>query len=606
MWLWAAFVVFLRVGALAALVPAFGEQSVPARLKLAIAICLTLMVLPAVSITPQPAGLIPAASICGAEVLAGLFFGMLLRLFVLALQTAGSIAAQSASLSQLFGGSAGAEPQPAIGHLLVIGGLALATLSGLHVQVLAFLIQGYTLIPPGTLPTPGTILAAGLAEITRSFGLAFTLAAPFVGAALLYNLVLGVINRAMPQLMVTFVGAPALTLGGLLLMAIAAPLMLSLWSSALAGFLAAPFPAIAMSGEGEDDGERSYDPTPKRLEEARKRGEVPSSADLTTAAAYGGFVLVAAALGAKALTGMGELLTGLLAGSDRTAETVFAGPATPVLAGVTAQAALLALPWIAGPAALALLTIIGQQAFIFAPEKLEPKLSRISPMATLAHKFGAAGLVEFGKSLLKLCLYSLLLGWMLSRKLPDLMETMQMEPALAGAAILRLALDLLLIVVAIALSLGAADLFWQHINFRRRNMMTRKEVMDEYKESEGDPMLKGQRRQRGISLAMNQMLAEVPKADVVIVNPTHYAIALSWDRASKGVPVCVAKGVDDIAARIREIAAENAIPIFSDPPTARALFAALDPGDEIRKEHFRAVAAAIRFADRIRKKAASR
>jgi flagellar biosynthetic protein FlhB len=127
--------------------------------------------------------------------------------------------------------------------------------------------------------------------------------------------------------------------------------------------------------------------------------------------------------------------------------------------------------------------------------------------------------------------------------------------------------------------------------------------MDEQKESEGDPHFKGQRRQRGIGIAMNQMLADVAKADVVIVNPTHYAVALSWNRGSTRAPVCVAKGTDEIAARIREMAAEHAVPIRRDPPTARALYASVEIGEEIGREHFRAVAAAIRFAEGLRRKA---
>lgn len=242
-WLWAGFLVLLRVGAIVALMPGFGEQSVPQRIKLAVAICFSLVVLPAVApmMGPSPTDVLGALVQAAPEVLAGLIFGIVLRLFIMALQTAGTIAAQSASLSQLFGGSAGAEPQPAIGHLLVIGGIALSALLGLHVQAAAYLIESYALIPPGTLPDPDTILTAGLDRIGRSFGLAFTLAAPFVAAALLYNLVLGVINRAMPQLMVTLVGAPALTAGGMILLLFAAPVMLAVWADALNSFMVAPF-----------------------------------------------------------------------------------------------------------------------------------------------------------------------------------------------------------------------------------------------------------------------------------------------------------------------------------------------------------------------------
>jgi flagellar biosynthetic protein FlhB len=133
--------------------------------------------------------------------------------------------------------------------------------------------------------------------------------------------------------------------------------------------------------------------------------------------------------------------------------------------------------------------------------------------------------------------------------------------------------------------------------------MSRKELTDESKNSEGDPAMKQQRRQKGIAIAMNQMMNDVPEADVIIVNPTHYAVALKWNRMGGGAPECVAKGVDLVAAQIREIAQENGVPVHSDPPTARALYATVEIGDQIPDVQFKPVAAAIRFADRIRKAA---
>jgi len=128
-------------------------------------------------------------------------------------------------------------------------------------------------------------------------------------------------------------------------------------------------------------------------------------------------------------------------------------------------------------------------------------------------------------------------------------------------------------------------------------------MQDEFKDSEGDPHLKAARRQRAVDIAMKQMLAEVPKADVVIVNPTHYAVALKWSRGSGRAPVCVAKGTDEVAARIRTKATEAGVPIWSDPPCARAIHAQVKVGEEIDRSHFAAVAAAIRFAEKMRQKA---
>ena len=225
--------VFLRVGAAVAMLPAFGEQAIPARVRLAIALCFALIVSPAV---PPPAAVSPLLLIGEAGI--GLMLGLGLRFLIFALQTAGTIIAQSISLAQLFGTMG--EPQPVIGTFLTMAALALAVSQGLHVRAAEYLILSYDLLPMGGGLASPDLARWGLAQVSRSFALAFSLAAPFVIAGLLYNVALGVINRAMPQLMVAMVGAPAITLGGIALFAIAAPLMLQVWLSALSAYLAAP------------------------------------------------------------------------------------------------------------------------------------------------------------------------------------------------------------------------------------------------------------------------------------------------------------------------------------------------------------------------------
>ncbi|SLN13089.1 flagellar biosynthesis protein FliR [Aquimixticola soesokkakensis] len=240
--LFANFVVFLRVGAAMAILPAFGERSIPERVRLLLALAFTVAVAPAV--LHHTATLTRAGATVGTyiftEVISGLLLGLLLRLFVMVLQMAGSIAAQSTSLSQLFGGGA-VDAQPAIGHLFLISGLALATMMGLHVRIAEALILSYEVLPVGAFPDPMDISALGMQTISKCFSLAFTLSAPFVVASLIYNVALGVINRAMPQLMVAMVGAPAITWGSLMLMFVAVPILLGIWSSSFDLFLSNPF-----------------------------------------------------------------------------------------------------------------------------------------------------------------------------------------------------------------------------------------------------------------------------------------------------------------------------------------------------------------------------
>ena len=243
-----------------------------------------------------------------------------------------------------------------------------------------------------------------------------------------------------------------------------------------------------------------------------------------------------------------------------------------------------------------------QRAFVFAPEKVAPKMNRISIISGAKNKFGASGMFEFAKSAFKLVLTSILLVWFISGRLDQLITTTAMSPGQLATGIGDILVDFLLLVFVSALVIGGVDYMWQFAQHLKKNRMSLKEIKDEAKDSEGDPHFKQQRRQRGYEIAMNQMLADVPDADVIIVNPTHYSVALKWDRMTGGAPVCVAKGVDEIAARIRELAEENAVPIFSDPPTARALHATVEIGEEITRDHYRAVAAAIRFAEEIRQK----
>jgi flagellar biosynthesis protein FliR len=237
---WVAVLVFVRVGAVVALLPGLGEQSVPQRVKIGIVLAYTAVVAPVVADGPLAGLPVPGFGELAGEAAAGLLLGIGFRLFILALQTAASIIAQATTLSQLFAGAA-PEPQPAIGNLLIMAGIALAMAMGLHVRAAELIVLSYTILPAGGIPGAALVADWGLALIRTTFSLSFSLAAPFVIASMIYNLALGAINRAMPQLMVSMVGAPALTLGALAMMAVATPVLLTVWLHAFETYLAQPF-----------------------------------------------------------------------------------------------------------------------------------------------------------------------------------------------------------------------------------------------------------------------------------------------------------------------------------------------------------------------------
>ena len=353
----------------------------------------------------------------------------------------------------------------------------------------------------------------------------------------------------------------------------------------------------------EDNADKRHEPTQKKLDDARRKGEVPRSNDLSVAAGYGGLLICALTAGAGSVQTLGGALITMLDQATDLAPLVFDGDPRATLGGLAGSAARSSLPWFLLPMMAVLGVLFAQRGFTFAPTKLQFKLSRVSPIANAKNKYGRSGLFEFAKSFTKLVVYSAVLGVFLKARLPDMASAPLGDPVFAVQLLARMAIEFLFVAFLIALSIGGLDFLWQRAEHLRKNRMSDKEMRDEHKEAEGDPYMKQHQRSRAEEIALNQMMADVPKADVVIVNPTHFAVALRWSRKRGEAPVCVAKGVDEIAARIREIADQAEVPVHSDPPTARALHATTDIGREIAPDLYRPVAAAIRFAEAMRRQA---
>lgn len=233
--------VFLRIGAAMALMPGFGERTISIRVRLVLALAFSAVVWPMVQadLNGGSIELRPIAFL--AETVNGLAIGFFFRLFVVVLQVAGMMAAQATSLSQIFGPAATPDPLPAIGNLLVIGGFALAMTSGLHAKLAIALAETYSILPVGQMPYAADLTVWGISGISHAFASAFVLAAPFIILSVIYNLALALINRAMPQLMVAFIGAPAITLGGLVMLLVSLPTILVLWLRSFDEGLANPF-----------------------------------------------------------------------------------------------------------------------------------------------------------------------------------------------------------------------------------------------------------------------------------------------------------------------------------------------------------------------------
>lgn len=352
----------------------------------------------------------------------------------------------------------------------------------------------------------------------------------------------------------------------------------------------------------DDASDKSFEPTQKKLDDARKKGEIARSTDLNATAMYLGFLVCGVAFGATALVGFAEPMAALLANAHDISARVFDGNASPVLAPIMADAVKALAPFALIPALFVVLSLFAQRGFVFAGDKVKPKLMRISVLKNAKNKFGSKGLFEFAKSTVKLVLFAWCLFAYLSARFDETLLGVVAPAELSLIRMLGYAMEFLTIVCVLSLAIGAVDYFWQRFEHHKQNRMSHKELRDEAKEAEGDPHLKQARRSKAEQIALNSMLSEIPKADVVIVNPVHYAVALKWSRTKGAAPECVAKGVDEIALRIKTIAKDSNVPVHEDPPTARALFAGVEIGQEIAPEHYKAVAAAIRFSDAMRVK----
>jgi flagellar biosynthetic protein FlhB len=357
-----------------------------------------------------------------------------------------------------------------------------------------------------------------------------------------------------------------------------------------------------MSQNDEDTDDKPHEATPRKLDEARERGELPRSADLAATAGMAGFLALALFPAQGGLGTLAELGRAMLDRAEALGDAFLGGGTA--LGGATLAALGVALaPAALVPAALVLALLLAMRGLVFASEKLEPKASRLSIVQNAKQKFGRSGLFEFAKSAVKLVVYCVVLWLYLAARLPVMLIAIAHSPGQVTGLMLRLMVEFMVLIVLVMGVIGAVDYLFQHFDHLRQQRMSHRELMDEIKTSEGDPYLKQARRAKAESIATNQMLADVPKASVVIVNPTHYAVALRWSPEAGGAPVCVAKGVDEIALRIRERAREAGVPIHSDPATARALHAGVRIGEEVRAEHYAPVAAAIRFAEAMRQRA---
>jgi len=347
-----------------------------------------------------------------------------------------------------------------------------------------------------------------------------------------------------------------------------------------------------------DTADRTEDPTQRRLDEAFARGDVPASPEVNTWFILAGGALMLSAFSGSLGSSLKLTLGGLLANAHQIAAD---GPGlahflerllTETLAALGIPLLILVLAAVAGG--------VIQHRLVWSGEVLKPKLSKISPAAGFQRLFSKQALMTLVKGLLKLAVIGgvmTALLWPRRSRLEGLAAT---DPASLLSFTQWQTMDLLGGVVAVMAVIAAADYLFQYRQWFNRHKMSLREMKEEFRQTEGDPVVKGKLRMLRQTRMKKRMMAAVPKASVVITNPTHYAVALQYERGMNA-PVCVAKGIDAIAKKIREVAEKHEIPVIENPPLARALHATVEVDQEVPPEHYKAVAEVIGYLMRLRR-----
>jgi flagellar biosynthetic protein FlhB len=339
--------------------------------------------------------------------------------------------------------------------------------------------------------------------------------------------------------------------------------------------------------EGSDGASRTEAPTGRRLSQAREQGDVPKSMEVPA--------FLALAASATVLVTMGGAMAREIAAK---LEIFFERPDAFDMSGAGLVKVMDLALQAAAPAAWIMIaaTVAGvagnllQTGLIWAPSKIAPNFAKVNPISGLGRLFSIDGLVNFLKSFAKMMAVGFTVWIVLKPRAPELAMLGRLDPA----AILPVAAEwlwaLCLGVMIVFGLLALADFFFQRIRFTEKMKMSREETKQETKDTDGDPLVKAKLRQKRMAASKRRIIQNVPKATLVVMNPTHYAVALRYVRGETPAPVCVAKGVDALALKIKEVALAHDIAVIEDPPLARALYAAMEIDEAIPREHFEAVA----------------
>ncbi len=349
--------------------------------------------------------------------------------------------------------------------------------------------------------------------------------------------------------------------------------------------------------EEEDQSQKTEEPSQKKLDDARNKGQVATSRELNNALMISAAAAFVALLTPDIANDLSQILVPFISAPHGFTITVddLRLTASDLLRNVGITLILPGLLFVAA----ALTASLMQNGLVVSSEPLKPKLEKLSPISGAKRIFSLKSLVEFIKGLFKISLIGAAAGILLWPEAQTVIKTVEIELVGVMVILQSLTLKLLVGVAALVLVIALLDLLYQRFEHQKQLRMSRKDLQDEFKQTEGDPHIKARLKGLRAERARQRMMAGVPKATVVVTNPTHFAVALLYEPDEMAAPRAVAKGADLVALKIREIAENHHVPIVENPPLARALFAAVELGEDVPPEHYQAVAEVIGYVMRL-------
>lgn len=598
------FIVSIRVVAMLISSPVFSMKQIPAFIKVALSLIIGYMM----STTMNAANfVIPSSNIeflivCSKELLVGLIIGFIATLIFNAVRNS----AQMIDFSIGFSMSAYYDPSTSSNSTVLerlfnwIALILFLTFNFHHVLIEA-IIKSFEIIPPGAMTFSSDILNHLVSVFTNSFLISIQLAAPIIIVLFLTDFTLGLISRAVPQIHIFVLGMPIKVLVGLLAISIILPGMTRMYIKTFEGIsrdileFLNMFPVLFLFAK--DD--KTEEPTGKKLSDAKKKGQIPKSVDLNSAIVLL-FVMFAFNMYGDSLYTNGRLFI-IESYNFLTKEVMSNGDIFSIFFFMIKNGVIAALPIVLTVLVIGVAGNLIQSGFVITSESIKPKFEKINPIQGFKRFFSKRSLVELLKSIAKVTVVAYVAYSFISSKMTDILKTSDLNPSGIFPFVKDITDSQLSRIVIIMLIIGIIDFVFQKRQYKQDLRMTKQEVKEEFKQMEGNPEIKSKIKQKQREMSMRRMMQEVPRATVVVTNPTHFAVALKYNKSESAAPIVIAKGADLVAQRIKEIAKENKVPILENKQLARTLYARVEINEVIPVELYQTVAEIIAYVYSMKK-----